>query len=87
MDGDLIAWALLGGAILVICMMFAATRAVLSFVLGQFWTLALHLIGIAFGLIQAALMHVWRAHMIVGKNLMPRNSVLPSVSKKTVRRE
>lgn len=43
------------------------------------------LTGLAWG--QAALAHIFRAHMVVLRNLRPRVTVLPTVARKSTRRD
>ena len=70
-----------------IMMLFEPGRALLGFTANQLWTGTLWLMGIVFGVMQVVLLRVWRAHVVVFRNLWFRNLVLPSVGKKTTRRD
>ncbi|HGM5506782.1 TPA: hypothetical protein ACKPYM_000772 [Stenotrophomonas maltophilia] len=73
--------------VVVILAMFEAGRSLLGFTFNQIWTLALWLFGILLGAAQVVLLRVWRAHVIVFRNLGFRNMVLPSVARRTTRRD
>lgn len=68
-------------------LLFPPTRAVISVVAGQLWKLLEWLLKVAWNGLQAGAVRVWRAHLIVAVNLMPRRAALPSVGEKGTRRD
>lgn len=73
--------------VLIIMMFVPPLRALLGWALKQSFDAIKHLLSIAFVALQHAVVHVARAHGTIIKNLMPRNTVLPSVREKTTRRQ
>lgn len=85
---NLAATLILFAVILVVVLLFPPGRALIGFVLQQAWKLLEWILGVLSGLAQAAAMEVWRAHLTILRNLMPRGAVLPTVAKKkTTRKE
>ena len=61
-------------------------RAMLGWGVGQLWNGLLAAGHLILTLVQSALRNVITAHLVILKNLGPRNSVLPSVRPKSVKR-
>lgn len=61
-------------------------RSLLGWALGQVWNGLLAAGHLVLTLLQSALRNVITAHLLILKNLGPRNSVLPSVRPKSVKR-
>jgi len=72
---------------LVVLMLIPPGRALIGFVLNQVWRLSEWVFGVVINALQAWLVKILKAHMMVFRNLMPRVSVLPSVAKETVRKD
>lgn len=75
------------GLALFVMLLLPPTRALLAVTCGQGWKLLLWVGGIVLHQGTAMLVRVGRAHMTIAANLLPRNAVLPSVAKKTTRKE
>jgi len=75
------------GVVLGVLMLIPPGRALVGFVLNQVWRLSEWLFGVVINALQAWLVKIVKAHMVVFRNLLPRVSVLPSVAKQTVRKE
>lgn len=81
----LLIWA---GLAVFVCLLVAPLRALLGFLLKQSWMLVFAALAIVVAKVQDILKYVWKCHLCVIKNLMPRNVVLPSVARtKTTRRQ
>lgn len=77
-----------GGLAVFICLLVAPLRALLGFLLKQTWVLVFGALAIVLAKTQDILKYVWKCHLCVIKNMMPRNVVLPSVARtKTTRRQ
>lgn len=87
MSSDAVAWLVWISTVVIIVALFPPGRALLGFVVGQAWKLILHVGQILLAGAQASLVHVWRSHVVIARNLAPRGAVLPTVAKKTVRRD
>lgn len=87
MSGD--HWAVLiwVGIGLFFALLIPPLRAVLAVVFKQVWALLVWLGLLLWQQAQAIMLRVWRAHMVLFGNLLPRNAVLPSVAKKTTRKD
>jgi len=72
---------------MVVLMLISPGRALIGFVLNQIWRLSEWVFGVVINALQAWLVKILKAHMVVFRNLMPRVSVLPSVAKETVRKD
>lgn len=72
---------------LVVAAIFPPTRAILKFVLTQAWKIIEWGGKVIWNGGQAALIRVWRAHITVVVNLLPRAAALPSIGKKGTRRD
>jgi len=70
-----------------VLMLIPPGRALIGFVLNQLWRLGEWVFGVVINALQAWLVKILKAHMVVFRNLMPRVSVLPSVAKETVRKD
>lgn len=81
------AHAVWAGVIVFFMMLFSPTRALLGTVLKQGLALLLVVGKFLANTGQAMLASVWRAHLTMFVNLMPRAAALPSVGKATTRRE
>lgn len=81
------AHAVWAGVIVFFMMLFSPTRALLGAILKQGITLGAIAGKFLLNTAQAVLANVWRAHLTLLVNLMPRAAALPSVGKKTTRRE
>lgn len=82
-----VAWLVWITTAVIIIALFPMGRSLLGFIVGQAWKLILHVGNILLAGAQASIAHVWRAHMIIARNLAPRGAVLPTVANKTVRRD
>ena len=87
LSGGTVATLIWIGLALFVMMLLPPTRALLAVVCGQLWKLLLWLGGIVLHQGTALLVRVGRAHMTIAANLLPRNAVLPTVAKKTTRKE
>lgn len=70
----------------VLMVLFPAGRTALAAIIGLVWKGFAELLQLAGNHGQAFLLGIWSAHVVVAKNFLPRNAVLPSVREKTVRR-
>jgi len=75
------------GVCVALLMLVSPGRALIGFLLNHLWRLGEWLFGVVINAIQAWLVKIMKAHMVVFRNLLPRVSVLPSVAKETVRKD
>lgn len=87
MSDDMIVWVIQGVIALIILLMFPPGRRLLWALCVAAAKLVSQILAIAFAWGQAAAVHIFQAHMVVLRNLRPRVTVLPTVAKKSVRRE
>lgn len=87
MSDNAIVLAIQIGIGLIILIMFPPGRRLLWGLAVAAGKLLSQLLQIALAWGQAGLVHVYRAHMIVLRNLRPRVTVLPTVARKSTRRD
>lgn len=87
MSDNAIVLAIQAGIGLLILLMFPPGRRFLWGLAVAGGKLLSQLIQLTLAWGQAGLVHVFRAHMIVLRNLRPRVTVLPSVARKSTRRD
>jgi len=89
MAEDLWYWmAIAGLPITILVVAFKPVRSLFAIIIGALWKGSLNLVIFVANHGQALTVEIFRAHLLVAKNFLPRNSVLPSVkNNNTVRRD
>jgi hypothetical protein len=77
---DLIVPGFIVFAIMILMLFFAPTRALLAFLLGPKGPVAWFLL-----FLWGSIGNIWKAHLCVARNFLPRNVVRPTLAKRTTK--